>query len=84
MKQVPVYHRDRLARKTKDEVEFVKQVSEHPWHRLKRTCKLENYNHLNKKSKNVTFIKQVPLQPRERMKRLEKINDKVTDIRKNK
>ena len=61
------------------EVKFIKQVPFHPRERLKRKIRLENYTHLNKKSKNedITFIKQVPLPPRERLKRLEKINKKV-------
>ena len=79
LKQVPVHPRDRLARKTKDDIKFVKQVSLHPGERLKRKIKLDNYSHLNKKSKNddVTFIRQVLLHPRERIKKLEKINEKV-------
>ena len=79
LKKIPVHPRDRLARKTRDEVKFVKQVPLHSRERLKRKIKLENYAHLNKKSKNedITFIKQVPLHLRERLKRLDKINKKV-------
>ena len=83
MKQVPVHPRDRLARKTKDDIKFVKQVPLHLLERLKRKIKLDNYSDINKKNKNaaVTFIKQVPLHPRERMKRLEKISEKVHFIK---
>ena len=58
---------------------FVKQAPLHLRERLKRKRKIDNYNNLNKKSKNddITFIKQVPLHPRERLKRLEKIIEKV-------
>ena len=77
MKQVPVHPRDRLARKTKDDVKFVKQVPLHPWERLKRKIKLYNYSCLN----NDTFIKQVPLHPREQMKRLQKVDEKVHFIK---
>ena len=60
----------------------MKKVLLHPPERLKIKIKLEEYNHLNKKSKddNVTFIQQVPLHPTERLKRLEKINNKVNFV----
>ena len=79
MKQVPVHPRDRLARKTEDDIKFVKQVPLHACERPKRKSTLENYSDLTKKSKDndVTFIKQVPLHPREQKKRLEKLDQKV-------
>ena len=39
LKQVPVHPRDRVARKTKDDVKFVKQVPVHSRERLKRKRK---------------------------------------------
>ena len=86
MRQVSVDARDRLARKRKDDVKFVKQVPLLLRERLKQKRKattLDNYNHVSKKSKNedVTFIKQVPIHPRERMKRLAKIDHKVHFIK---
>ena len=86
MRQVSVDARDRLARKRKDDVKFVKQVPLHLRETLKQKRKattLDNYNHVSKKSKNedVTFIKQVPIHPRERMKRLAKIDHKVHFIK---
>ena len=84
MKQVPVHPRDRLARKTKDDVKFVKQVPLHPRERLKRKRKssLENCSGLTEKNKdnNVTFIKQVPLHPHKRKKRLKKLDQKVNIV----
>ena len=79
LKQVPVHSSDRLARKTKYDIKFVKQIPLHRRERLKRKINPENYNHLNKRSKNddVTSIKHVPLHPQKRMKRLEKIDEKV-------
>ena len=67
--------RDRLARKTKDDIKSVKEMPLHLLERLKRKIKLDNYSDINKKKNaDVTFIKQVPLHPIERMKRLEKIS----------
>ena len=64
MKQLPVHPRDKLTRKTKGDVKFVKQVPLHPRKRLKRKrkCTLNNCSGLSKKSKDddVSFIKQVP------------------------
>ena len=46
LKQVPAHPKDRLARKTKDEVKFVKQVPLHPMERFisKRKSIVENYS----------------------------------------
>ena len=67
-KQVPVHPSDRLARKTKDEVKFIKQVLLHLRERFKgkRKIELDNYSQLSKKRKNndeVTSIKQAPIHP---------------------
>ena len=81
MKQVPVPPMDRLERKAKDDVKFVKQVPFYLRERLKRKRKstLENYSELSKNSKdcNVTFIKKVPLHPHEWKKGIEKRDQKV-------
>ena len=52
VKQVTVHPKDRLVEKTRDKVKFVKQVPLDLHERLKKKIKLENYAHLNKKSKN--------------------------------
>ena len=84
LKQKLVLPSDRLARKTKYDVKFVKQVPLHPRERLKRKRKstLENYSGLTKKNKDddVTFIKQVPLHPCKQKKRLEKLDQKVNIV----
>ena len=80
---MPIHPRDRLARKIKDDIKFLKQVPLHPHERPKRKSTLENYDALAQKNKNedVTFIKQVPLHPQERKKKLEKLNEKVHFVR---
>ena len=74
-----------MARKTKDNNTFVKQVPHHPRERLKQKRKstLDNNGGLSKKRKddNVTFIKQVPLHPRGRKKRIERLDQKVDIIK---
>ena len=58
--QLSVHRRDKLVRKTKHDVKFVKQVPlhPHPSSKVKRRT-LENYRNLNKNSEDddVTFIK---------------------------
>ena len=80
---MPIHPRDRLARKIKDDIKFLKQVPLHPHERPKRKSILENYDALAQKNKNedVTFIKPVPLHPQERKKKLEKFNEKVHFVR---
>ena len=64
MKKIPVHPRDRVARKTRDKVKFVKQVPIHPRDRLARKTRDE-----------VKFVKQVPLHRCERLKRKIKLEN---------
>ena len=87
-KQVPIHPRDRLARKTKDEVKFIKQVFLHPRERFKgkRKIELDNYSQLSKKRKNNsegTFIKQVPIHPHPHphLEKLAPLNGKVQFVK---
>ena len=72
---MPIHPRDRLARKIKDDIKFVKQVPLHPRERPKRKSTLQSYDTLTQKNKNegVTFIKQVPLHPQEGKKNLKNL-----------
>ena len=68
-----------------DETKFIKRVSAHPRHRLKRKRKRElvNYNKLSKKSKtdDAVFMKQISIHPRDRFKKLEAIDEKIKLIK---
>ena len=60
IKKVPLHPRDRLARKTQNEVKFIKKVPQHPCNRL--TCKTEN-------NSEVQFMKHIPRHPLDRLAR---------------
>lgn len=57
---------NKIRKKSKKDVRFIKQEPVHPRYRMKRKVKLEPHD-------GVTFIKQVPMHPRDRMKRKRKI-----------
>ena len=84
MEQVPVHTRDRLARKSKHDVKFVKYAPLYHLERLERKRKstLENYSGLTKRVKDddVTFIKQVPYHPCKWKKKREKLDQKVNIV----
>ena len=86
MKKILVHPRDRLARKTRDEVKFVKQIPVYPRDRLAikmrdevkfvKQVPVHPRDRLSKKARDeVKFVKQVPLHPRERLKRKFKLEN---------